>query len=215
MRKIVTAVTGALVLVCWVAAAQETPKTTKEGPGHQTTAKGGGGKSDAATIARATSAAPPEIGKNATVMGAGSDGRMKQLRAGTNGWMCMLDSVGDPMCLDKEWQAWADAWVNKKDPPQPKAVGVAYMLRGDKGASNTDPYATKPTADNQWVVSPPHIMILPTDPSQLDAFPTDPKTGGPWVMWKGTKYAHIMVPTAPMPRAPTPAKGAAKPSAEK
>ena len=23
---------------------------------------------------------------------------------------------------------------------------------------------------------------------------TDPKNGGPWVMWKGTPYAHIMAP---------------------
>ena len=67
--------------------------------------------------------------------------------------------------------------------------------------------ATKATPDNNWVVSPPHLMILPTDASQLEALPTDPKTGGPWVMWKGTKYAHIMVPTAAMPTSkPTAAK---------
>jgi hypothetical protein len=28
----------------------------------------------------------------------------------------------------------------------------------------------------------------------LASLPTDPNNGGPWVMWKGTKYAHIMVP---------------------
>jgi hypothetical protein len=140
---------------------------------------------------------------------------MKQLRAGTNSWMCMVDPAGNSMCLDKEWQGWGDAWMNKKDPPQPKTVGIAYMLRGDNGASNTDPYATKATADNQWVVSGPHIMVLPTDSSQFDAFPTDPKVGGPWVMWKGTKYAHIMVPTAPMPRPATPAKSATKSSTDK
>jgi hypothetical protein len=39
-------------------------------------------------------------------------------------------------------------------------------------------------------------MILPTDVSQLDAYPTDWTKGGPWVMWKGTPYAHIMVPPA-------------------
>ena len=133
----------------------------------------------------------------------------KELRAGTNGWMCMLDLAGDSMCLDKEWQAWGDAWMNKKEPPKPKTVGVAYMLKGDKGASNTDPYATKPTADNQWVVSGPHIMLLPTDVSQLDAYPTDWTKGGPWVMWKGTPYAHIMVPTTSM------AKSASKAPAEK
>jgi len=83
------------------------------------------------------------------------------------------------------------------------------MLKGDKGASNTNPHATTPTADNQWVVSGPHIMILPTDVSQLDACPTDWTKGGPWVMWKGTPYAHIMVPTTSM------AKPVSKAPAEK
>jgi hypothetical protein len=214
MRKIVAAVTGVLVLAAgWTSFAQESAKPTspKAKSSHAAMAKSGG-PSDAATIAKAVSAAPPEVGKNATVMGVGSDGQMKQLRAGTNGWMCMVDPAGNAMCLDKEWQAWGDAWMNKKDPPQPKAVGVAYMLRGDNGASNTDPYATKPMPDNQWVVSGPHIMVLPTDRSQLDAFPTDPNTGGPWVMWKDTKYAHIMVPTAAMPKTAAAAKSATKAS---
>jgi hypothetical protein len=214
MRKIVTAVTAALILAGGVVSAQDTQKAAKESPkaksGHETMAKGAAGPSSAAVIAKAASAAPPEIGKNAAVMGAGPDGKMTQLRAGTNGWVCMLDPRGDPMCFDKEWQAWGDAWMNKKDPPQPKTVGIAYMLKGDKGASNTDPYATKATADNQWVVAGPHIMVLPTDPAQFDAFPTDPKAGGPWVMWKGTKYVHLMVPTGPMPKAAMPAKGAAR-----
>ena len=75
------------------------------------------------------------------------------------------------------------------------------MLRGDRGASNTDPFATGPTADNHWVKTGPHIMVLVPNTAQLDAFPTDPTNGGPWVMWKGTKYAHLMVPTAAMPKA--------------
>jgi hypothetical protein len=173
-----------LMLTAVPAAAQEKMKDPARS-GHEGMAKSGGGSSDASVIAK------------------GADGKMKELRPGTNGWMCMLDLVGDSMCLDKEWQAWGDAWENKKDPPKPKTVGLAYMLKGDKGASNTDPYATKRTADNQWVVSGPHIMILPTDLSQLDAYPTDWTKGGPWVMWKGTPYAHIMVPTTAMPSAST------------
>ena len=84
-----------------------------------------------------------------------------------------------PMCLDKEWQKWAEAWMNKSQ-PKITSTGIAYMLRGDNGASNTDPFATKPTADNQWVVTPAHIMVLYADPKMLDAYPTDPKSGGPW-----------------------------------
>jgi len=200
MRVIVTSVTAALMLATGAAAAQEKMKDSAKSS-HEGMAKAGGARSNAAVIAKATSAAPPDIGRNAGVMGMAADGKMRELRPGTNGWMCMLDLVGDSMCLDKEWQAWGDAWENKKDPPKPKTVGVAYMLKGDKGASNTDPYATKPTADNQWVVSGPHIMLLPTDVSQLDAYPTDWTKGGPWVMWKGTPYAHIMVPTTAMPSA--------------
>ena len=196
MRKAMAAATAVLIMAAWTAAAQE-PKS-----------KG----SDAAKIARAMSAAPPEISRKATILDIGADGQMKQLRAGTNGWVCMTEGSGAPMCLDTEWQGWADAMMNKAD-PQIKNVGIAYMLKGDNGASNTDPYAEKATVDNQWIVSGPHVMILTPDAALLDALPTDPNTGGPRVMWKGTKYAHIMVPTAAMPKQPA-AKAAPKPGAK-
>jgi hypothetical protein len=151
--------------------------------------------SDAAKIKLALSAGPADIAKGAAVMEAGPDGKMKQLRAGTNGWMCMPEP--EAMCLDKTWQGWAEAYMGKKD-PEIKSLGLAYMLRGDQGASNTDPFAMAETKDNQWVVSPAHVMVLTPDASQLASMPTDWHSGGPWVMWKGTKYAHIMVPTTSM-----------------
>ena len=157
---------------------------------------------DAAKVQMAMSAAPADIARGATIMDMDDKGAMKQLHAGTNGWTCMLIPAGqeaEAMCMDKTWSGWADAYMTKKTPPAPKSVGVAYMLRGDHGASNTDPFATGPTATNQWVVSPSHIMLLLPDAKALDALPTDPHTGGPFVMWKGTPYAHVMVPTAAMP----------------
>jgi len=150
---------------------------------------------NAQKIKLALSAGPADITKDAAVVESGPGGKMVELRKGTNGWVCMAQP--EAMCMDKEWQGWADAWMSKKD-PQVKGLGIAYMLRGDQGASNTDPFATGKTATNQWVVSPPHIMVLTPDTKQLDALPTDWHSGGPWVMWKGTKYAHIMVPTMPM-----------------
>ncbi len=167
------------------------------------------GMSDAALIKAAATAAPPEITKDATYVAFGADMQARQLKAGTNGWTCMAMEMGpkpDVMCLDKAWQAWGEAYMSKKDPPAPNGVGVAYMLAGDQGASNTDPFATAATADNQWVVSGPHLMLLMPDPKALDAYPTDPKTGGPWVMWKGSKFAHVMVPVAAMPKQPAPPK---------
>ncbi len=69
------------------------------------------------------------------------------------------------------------------------------MLAGEGdaiGVSNTDPYATEPTADNDWVKEGPHLMILMPDPATLEGLSTDP-ADPVYVMWKGTPYAHIMV----------------------
>lgn len=167
--------------------------------------KGQAGTGDQAKIQMAMTGAPTDISKNATIMDVDSTGHMTELRKGTNGWTCMPSAGGaagaagaDPMCLDQTWMGWADGWMHKTD-PQIKSFGVAYMLRGDKGASNTDPYATAATATNDWIVSPPHVMLLVPDQTLLDSLPTDPHTGGPWVMWKGTKYAHVMVPLSAVP----------------
>ncbi len=149
---------------------------------------------NAQKIALAMGAGPAEISKNATIVDMTDMAQMNQLRAGTNGWVCYA-STDQPMCLDKEWQKWVEAWMHKTE-LRIERTGIAYMLRGDTGASNTDPYATGPTADNQWVVAPAHVMVLYQDPKMLDAYPTDPKSGGPWVMWKGTPYAHVMVPVS-------------------
>jgi hypothetical protein len=148
-----------------------------------------------ALIREALSAAPPEIAKTATV----KDWEGNVLKPGSGAYTCyptpppMRKMGKEPMCLDKTWQAWADAWLNHKD-FKADQVGIAYMLEGDAGASNTDPYATGPTSDNQWVVSGPHTMVVVPDPAQLEGLRTDPNSGGPFVMWKGTPYAHIMVP---------------------
>jgi hypothetical protein len=152
--------------------------------------------SDDALVKLATSAAPSDIGAKATVVDHSEGGKTRTVRQGSNNWVCMAHP--EIMCLDKNWQQWADAWINKRT-PKVSGMGIAYMLQGDTGASNTDPYATGPSPSNDWVVTPAHIMVLTSDPKLLESLPTDPYSGGPWVMWKGTPYAHIMVPTAPMP----------------
>ena len=54
------------------------------------------------------------------------------------------------MCADRNAMEWIEAWLNKKEPPKNK-VGFMYMLAGGTDASNTDPYAQKPEANNNWV----------------------------------------------------------------
>ena len=144
-------------------------------------------------VADALSAATAKISAAAAV----HDWEGNILREGTNGYTCLprhLASGAAAMCLDEPWAAWADAWQNKTDLVIDR-IGISYMLAGDgSGSSNTDPYATEKTPDNDWVVEGPHLMIVVPDTADLEGLSTDPYYGGPYVMWKGTPYAHIMIP---------------------
>jgi hypothetical protein len=155
-----------------------------------------------AKIASAMSAAPAEISSGAAVVEMDSTMAMVELKPGTNGWVCMADMANtpgtDPICADAAWQGWLQSYM-KHETPKVTGTGIAYMLQGGSDASNTDPFATEPAQGAAWVDSGPHIMVLPTATGSLDAFPTDPKAGGPFVMWKGTPYAHLMVPSAGKP----------------
>ena len=156
--------------------------------------------SDNELINSAMSAAPEKVGTGATIIVAGPEGKMQTLREGTNGFTCMPDNPTtpgkDPMCLDKAALEWGTAWMERKTPPSGK-VGLIYMLAGGTDASNTDPYATKPESGNNWVETGSHVMIVGADPSFYDMYPKDPKpdTSIPYVMWAGTPYQHLMVPT--------------------
>jgi hypothetical protein len=149
-------------------------------------------------IANAMSAAPAGIGRDATIMDLPSSpgGPMTELRKGTNGWTCMPDNpenpANDPMCMDQVAMQWADAWMNKK-PVNVSGMGIGYMLQGGATADNADPHAMQPTAGSDWIMEPPHIMVFGTK-IPPGAYPTTANVTGPWVMWGGTPYEHLMVP---------------------
>ncbi len=146
----------------------------------------------------AMSAAPKAVSDHATIVMAKADGSMTTLRAGTNNFTCMPDNPNtpgnDPMCLDANAMTWATAKMNHK-PPEDGAPGVIYMLSGGTDASNTDPFASKPTSGGDWIKTGPHVMIVGSAKA-LIGYPSgaNPDTAAPYVMWAGTPYAHLMVP---------------------
>lgn len=148
-------------------------------------------RSDEELIAEAETAAPALIAKSAAIKT--MDGRV--IREGSNGWTCYPGTeMAGPMCNEPPWDALMTAFMNNETPKIDR-LSVSYMLAGDgdaKGVSNIDPYATEPTADNQWVKEGPHLMIAVPDPSVLAGLSSDPKDPV-YVMWKDTPYAHIMV----------------------
>ncbi len=153
-----------------------------------------------------SSAAPPAIAANATVLDWNDSltAHTVELRGGTNGWTClplMPPPTGGytraveaaPMCADSLSMVWAAGYMGRTTPAN-TSIGLAYMLHGDLGASNIDPFATAASPENDWVATGPHVMVFPADPRSLNAITSDHRTGGPWVMWKGTTYAHVMMP---------------------
>ena len=149
--------------------------------------------SDADYMAQALSAAPPAVQQGARVVRPGADGSMRELRAGSNGFTCLIMGT-DKMCADANSMEFLDAMMSHKPPPD--KVGITYMLAGDIGASNTDPYATGRTPDNHWIVTGPHIMVF-GPPSKMLGYtraPDPPDSKHPYMMWANTPYEHAMIP---------------------
>lgn len=155
--------------------------------------------SDKDIVTSAMTAAPAKVAAKATIVAMDAGGKMRTVRQGSNGFTCMADNPEtpgpDPMCMDKNAMEWVHAWIAHATPTSGK-VGFMYMLSGGTDASNTDPYATKPTASNHWITTGPHVMIVGADQSMIDLYPksADPDTSSPYVMWAGTPYQHLMIP---------------------
>ena len=154
-----------------------------------------------------TTAAPSFIAENATAVDASNN----VLRAGTNGWTCvpanprgMADPENGwrdpheamPLCGDEEGFKWVVAYLSGETPELERNTFI-WMSHGDMGEDNTTPLvmsqAEAEDPDN-WIMSGPHLMMMPKDPSSLDAYPTDFKSGSPYTMFAGTDYAHLMIP---------------------
>jgi hypothetical protein len=152
-----------------------------------------------AKIQSAMSAAPKAIARNATILDypAKEGDQPPVLRKGPNDWTCFPDDPNspgnDPMCLDKMGMVWFEVLM-MKTAPKLTAPGLSYMLQGGSDANNADPFATQPPAGAHWVTSPPHLMIIPMGKLDPTVFSSDPRSGGPWIMWGSTPYEHLMVP---------------------
>ena len=154
---------------------------------------------DKKAMISAMSAAPINISAEATIIAMDAKGKMRTLRKGQNNFTCMPDNPAtpgpDPMCMDPAALAWAEAWIGHTKPVEGK-VGFMYMLMGGTDASNVDPYATKPSANNHWIQTGPHVMIVGASQSFYDMYPksAQPDTTVPYIMWSGTPYQHLMIP---------------------
>jgi hypothetical protein len=137
-------------------------------------------------------AAPPQLVRDATIVRM-ENGAMQTLKKGTNEFTCMVANQV-PMCSDPSAMEWAHAWQTHSPPPD--KVGFIYMLDGDNGGSNTDPWATKAEPGNHWIKTGAHVMIVGPPAKTMTGYPrtADPDPTKPYVMWSGTPYEHLMLP---------------------
>lgn len=150
-----------------------------------------------AKIDRAMEAAPASVAQEATIL----DAEGNLLREGSNSWTCLAEiapGYGYPMCGDEVWLEFREALLSQSEFSTDR-VGLSYMLAGDAAVNNADPYDKSKDEGEVWVQEGPHLMIIVPDPSMLEGVSSDPHNGGPYVMWGGTPYAHIMMPLGPRP----------------
>ncbi len=151
--------------------------------------------SDAQYVTQALSAAPRAIAAHAAVVRMDKDGKMRTLRRGTNGFTCVVMNQ-DRMCNDENAMQFFMAAMTHGTPTD--KPGFSYMLAGDHGTSNTDPFATKKTATNHWIVTGPHLMLTGAAAKMLGyTREPDPDPNKPYMMWVGTAYEHAMIPVGP------------------
>ncbi len=154
----------------------------------------------ASLIARARSAAPAAIGARAAVVDMDDHGGTTALAVGDNGWTCMPNDPGtpvpQPVCVDRNGLAWFEAAMAGR-PPDPAAVGYAYMLKGGTAWSFADPAATKlPEGEREAPAVGPHIMLLSARLAADSGFPSGahPDLHRPFVAYAGTAYALVIIP---------------------
>jgi len=144
-------------------------------------------------IAHARAAAPAAVSDDATIVIGG-----EVAVEGSNGWTCKPETMpgdGAPICVDAVWAKMMGA-LGAKEAFTATNIGISYMLLGDAdgaGVSNSDPYHEDPRNADDYVETGPHLMLI-VPKEALQGMSDDPSTGGPYVMWKDTDYAHIMIP---------------------
>jgi len=150
-----------------------------------------------AKIARALSAAPEKVSRDARVIDRDDNGAETVLREGTNGFTCFPGHpgvVGDnTYCANEAALRWESDLMALKMKPSNTEPGIEYMFLGATDWSATDPNATSGTP----IKEPPHWMILwPFDP-KTTGLPSEPTQTGAWIMWAGTPWAHLMINQRP------------------
>ncbi len=174
----------------------------EQGAAKSAPGKGLQGMSQEQQIKLALSAAPPHIAKEASVKLTGEDGKLTEVRKGTNGFTCIptvnLRPEPDPMCFDPAVGQWVEALQADAPKPTNTLPGIAYMARGGFHWERDGKAMMKQEPGAKLVKEPAHWMLMWPFDSKTTGLPTLPNQSGVWIMFDGTPYAHLMIHQDPM-----------------
>jgi hypothetical protein len=149
-----------------------------------------------AYLAKVKTAAPAQVVAKATIL-MPKDGKEISLQTGSNGFTCLIDRTGTPLCADENAMAWRRAVESKTAPPD--KVGFIYMLAGDSGTPNHDPDQRGSSQHRRQ--HGPHVMVVGPMVKDMPGYSRTPDVVDPtqpYAMRPGTPYEHLMLPvTAP------------------
>lgn len=174
--------------------------------------------SNAVQIRGAVSPAPDSLKAGATVLGYDAAGKLVTIRQGTNNLICLADNPASPdfhpACYQKELEPFMargralragglkHAAIDSvryaeimsgalRMPPRPTTL---YEYYGKK--ENFDSTSGKVTG-----ASPVYVVYTPYATEESSGLSTVPLPGGPWLMYPGKPWAHVMI-VPEKPKAP-------------
>lgn len=170
-------------------------------------------------IQAASRGGPAFISKDATIAWIDSAANVHQMRAGTNGFTCVIarpDPFAGPICGDQNAAAWLVAFLKgASQPPTASAPGIAYMAAGGVHFEDRqrnvvmEHMLMKHAPGSHRVREPGHWMLIwPYDPA-TSGLPTKENPSGTYIMFAGTPWAHVMIYQNPNRMAPRGRRGRA------
>ena len=162
-----------------------------------THARAQGATGDPQYIKVAESGAPVEIASKAAIVKLDAKGNATTVRAGTNGFTCIVGVPGDPdapFCGDQNGLAWIVSAASGKPKPTNTAPGIAYMAQGGvHHETATKDVVMMPGANTHPVREPPHWMLMWSFDPATSGLPVKENSAGVYIMFAGTPYAHLMI----------------------
>jgi hypothetical protein len=149
--------------------------------------------SEPAYLAKVKTAAPEQIVNKASIIMM-QEGKPRELQAGSNGFTCLIGPDGTPLCADQNGMEWVKSVGARTEPPN--KIGFIYMLAGDTGTTNHHPHQRETRL--HWVQTGPHVMIVGPGVREMMGYPRNLDVADPsqaYVMFPGTPYEHLMLPT--------------------